>query len=82
MWSKICISKNTVYFPTSHALIHLTDKTREQLDNRKFGCEIFVYFQKAFETIIHDIYTYSKITYSNNNKCQNFWKTRQSNSIV
>ena len=36
---------------TSHALIHLTDKIREQLDKGNFACGIFVDFQKAFYTV-------------------------------
>ena len=46
-------------FPQKHsnALIHLTDKIREQLDNGKYGCGIFVDFQKAFHTVEHVILT-------------------------
>ena len=33
---------------TSHALIYVTDKIREQLDKGNFACSIFVDFQKAF----------------------------------
>ena len=40
---------------TSHALIHLTDKSREQLDKGNFACGIFVDFQKAFGTVDHQI---------------------------
>ena len=40
---------------TSHALIHLTDKIREQLDKGNFACGIFVDFQKAFDTVNHQI---------------------------
>ena len=40
---------------TSHSLIHLTDKIREQLDKGKFACGIFVDFQKAFDTVDHHI---------------------------
>ena len=36
-------------YSTSHALIHLTDKIREQLDSGKFACGIFVDLQKAFD---------------------------------
>ena len=36
-------------------MIHLTDKIREQLDKGNFGCGIFVDFQKAFDTVDHNI---------------------------
>ena len=38
-----------------HALIHLTDKIREQLDKGNFACGISVDFQKAFDTVDHQI---------------------------
>ena len=40
---------------TSHALIDITETTRQALDNKKFACGIFVDLQKAFETVNHDI---------------------------
>ena len=42
-------------YSTLHALIHLTDKIREQLDSGNFTCGIFVDLQKAFDTV--DSYT-------------------------
>ena len=42
-------------YSTPHALIHLTDKIREQLDSGNFTCGIFVDLQKAFDTV--DSYT-------------------------
>ena len=44
-------------YSTSHALIHLTDKIRKQLDSGDFACGIFVDLQKAFDTVDHDIIT-------------------------
>ena len=40
---------------SSHALIHLTDKIREQLDKRNFACGIFDDAQKAFDAFDHQI---------------------------
>ena len=40
---------------TSHAFIHPTDKIKEQLDKENFACGIFVDFQKAFDTVDHQI---------------------------
>ena len=40
---------------TSHALIHLTDKVREQLDRGNFACGEFVDLQNAFDTVDHGI---------------------------
>ena len=60
---KFLESKNLIYdllfhFPqkhsTSHALVHLTDKIREQLDKGNFGRGIFAEFQKAFDTVDHN----------------------------
>ena len=42
-------------YSTSHALIHSTDKIREQLDSRNFASGIFVDLQKVFDTVDHDI---------------------------
>ena len=42
-------------YSTSHALIHLTDKIREQLDSGNFACGIFNDLQKAFDTVDHGI---------------------------
>ena len=39
-------------YSTSHALIHLTDKMRGQLDSVNFACGIFL---KAFNTVVRDI---------------------------
>ena len=46
---------------TFHALIHLTDKIREQIDSGNFTCEIFVNLQKAFDTDSKSWYSYTKI---------------------
>ena len=41
-------------YSTSHPLIHLSDKIRDQLDSGNFACGIFVDLQKVFDTD-HDI---------------------------
>ena len=40
---------------TSRALIHLTDKITEQIDKVNFACGIVIDFQKAFDTVDHQI---------------------------
>ena len=46
---------------TDHALINITEKIREIMDvkpgshNKKYACGVFVDFQKAFDTVNHDI---------------------------
>ena len=48
---------------TSHALIHLTDKIKEQLDKGNFTWCIFVDFQKAFDTVDDQILIHKLIYY-------------------
>ena len=40
---------------TNHALISITEKIRESLDNNEYSCGVFLDFQKAFGTVNHNI---------------------------
>ena len=40
---------------TNHALIQITDKIRNALDENKYICGILLDFQKAFDTVNHKI---------------------------
>ena len=42
-------------YSTSHALIHMTETIRAALDAGYVTCGIFVDFQKAFDTVNHEI---------------------------
>ena len=44
-------------YSRSHALIHVTDKIRQQIDSGSFVCGIFFDLQKAFDTVDYDILT-------------------------
>ena len=66
---------------TSHALIHLTEKIYEQLDSGKYGCAIFVYFQKAFDTVDHAILTQKLNNYGVRGKANNWFSSDLKNRI-
>jgi len=40
---------------TSFALIQITEKIKETIDNKKYGCGIFIDLRKAFDTVNHKI---------------------------
>ena len=40
---------------TTHALLCLTESIKHSIDNRKYGCGIFLDLQKAFDTVNHNI---------------------------
>ena len=42
-------------YSTSHALINITENIRKALGDGNRGCGVFVYLQKAFNTVGHQI---------------------------
>ena len=39
----------------NHALVSMAEAIKNSLGNRKFGCGIFIYLYKGFDTVNHDI---------------------------
>ena len=39
----------------NHALISMTESIKNSLDNKNFGCGIFLDLQKAYDTVNHQI---------------------------
>ena len=56
----------------NHALINITESIRHALDNQEFACGVFVDFQKAFDTVNHDILT-EKLKYYGVQGVANSW---------
>ena len=40
---------------TIYALMEITEKIKESIDNKKYGCGIFIDLKKAFDTVNHKI---------------------------
>ena len=40
---------------TTFALLEITEKIKETIDNKKYGCGIFIDLRKAFDTVNHEI---------------------------
>ena len=40
---------------TQHSLIEIVGKVRNCIENKKYGCGIFIDLKKAFDTVNHDI---------------------------
>ena len=64
---------------TNHALISLTEMVRNALDNSNFACGIFVDFQKAFDTVDHDILLQKLEHYGIRGLANNWFKSYLSN---
>ena len=57
---------------TNHALVEITETIRKALDEKKFACGVFVDFQKAFDTVNHDILV-SKLDHYGVRETENNW---------
>ena len=57
---------------TTHALINITEKIRFALDQNKVLCGIFIYLQKASDTVNHKILLY-KLNYYGFRGVENDW---------
>ena len=57
---------------TNHALIDISENIRNALDSNKSVCGIFVDFQKAFDTVNHDILL-QKLEHYGIRGCTNSW---------
>ena len=53
-------------------LINITESILHELDNQEFACGVFVDFQKAFDTVNHDILT-EKLKYYGGRGVANYW---------
>ena len=60
---------------TTHALINLTESIRQSLDEGSFGCGIFVYLQKAFDTVDHKILLHKLGYYGIRGICNDWFKS-------
>ena len=40
---------------TSHAVISLTENTQRCVDDKQIACGVFIYLEKAFDTVDHII---------------------------
>ena len=68
-------------YSTTHALIHLTDKIREQLDSGNFTCGIFFDLQKAFDIEDHDILIQKLNNYSIRGVANNWFSSYLQNQL-
>ena len=64
---------------TSFALIQITERIKETIDNKKYGCGIFIDLRKAFDTVNHDILLTKLHHYGIKGNALNWFKSYLSN---
>ena len=66
------IERSRFIHSTIHALISITDKIRDALDNKSLAIGVFIDFQKAFDTVNHEILL-NKLDHYGIRDCVNEW---------
>ena len=64
---------------TTFALIEITEKIKETIDNKKYGCGIFIDLRKAFDTVNHEILLRKLEHYGIRGKSQVWFKSYLTN---
>ena len=64
---------------TIYALMQITERVKESIDNGKFGCGIFIDLRKAFGTVNHDILLLKLEHYGVRDNMLNWFKSYLSN---
>ena len=51
------LESNSILFNNQFgfALIEITERIKETIDNKKYGCGVFIDLRKAFNTVNHEI---------------------------
>ena len=64
---------------TIYALMQITERIKESIDNGEFGCGIFIDLRKAFDTVNHDILLLKLEHYGVRDNMLNWFKSYLSN---
>ena len=64
---------------TSFALIQITERIKETIDQKKYGCGIFIDLRKAFDTVNHEILLKKLDHYGIRGTALNWFKSYLSN---
>ena len=60
---------------TTHALISITETIKKSIEEKKYGCGIFIDLKKAFDTVNHDILLQKLEHYGVRNKVFSWFKS-------
>ena len=69
------------HYSTNHALISITEKICESMDNRLFTCGVFIDLEKAFDTVNHNILLSKLVNYGIRGNANLWFRSYLSNHL-
>ena len=57
-------------FSTSHTIISLIENIQKIVDDKQIACEVFIYLEKAFDTVDHTLLLFFWNSPLNKNYCK------------